>query len=328
MNDPSTVALKDWSRNSAETLGTLMGQGARPKDASSFVVTPSEVGSSFPEGGFTLLLSLSAALTGPALLAIELGHAKILATSMLGEEAPPESFSPLHEEILGEAVKQMAGFLEPALTRAMGHEVSVHGGETSCGAIPDIGAPLYVVLEFPIHLSEAGEIVLSLLLPAGLAEELSAAAAENGFHTPAPESPEETPNGGSPALPGAAQEPSSPNHQAQLREANFGPVSKPAAANLVAPMPTSGGLDIILDVPLEVMAVLGKTSLMIEELLSIGEGSVLELDKLAGEPIELFVKDRLVALGEVVVIDERFGVKILEVSSGRRPTQPSLASGL
>jgi flagellar motor switch protein FliN/FliY len=84
-------------------------------------------------------------------------------------------------------------------------------------------------------------------------------------------------------------------------------------------------LDLILDVPLQVQVVLGRTSILVQDLIHLGEGSILELDKLAGEPVELYIKDRLVALGEVIVVDERFGVKVLELAEHRK-TQRPLAS--
>jgi flagellar motor switch protein FliN/FliY len=88
----------------------------------------------------------------------------------------------------------------------------------------------------------------------------------------------------------------------------------------------NGQFDLILDVPLQVQVVLGRTSLMVQELIHLGEGSILELDKLAGEPVELYVQDRLVAYAEVIVVDERFGVKVLELVSGRRHLRPVVSA--
>ena len=68
-------------------------------------------------------------------------------------------------------------------------------------------------------------------------------------------------------------------------------------------------LDFILDIPLDVSAELGRTRLLINELLQLGQGSVVELNKLAGEPLEVFVNGKLVARGEAVVINEKFGVR-------------------
>ncbi|HEY7068450.1 MAG TPA: flagellar motor switch protein FliN [Chloroflexota bacterium] len=75
------------------------------------------------------------------------------------------------------------------------------------------------------------------------------------------------------------------------------------------------GIDLLLDVSLEVSVELGRTRMTIGELLSLRPGSVIELDKLAGEPADILVNGTRIARGEVVVVDEKFGVRVLEVVS-------------
>jgi flagellar motor switch protein FliN/FliY len=84
-----------------------------------------------------------------------------------------------------------------------------------------------------------------------------------------------------------------------------------------APRPdgTKRDLDFILDIPLEVSAELGRTKLLINELLQLGQGSVVELNKLAGEPLEIYVNGKLVARGEAVVINEKFGIRLTDIIS-------------
>ena len=72
-------------------------------------------------------------------------------------------------------------------------------------------------------------------------------------------------------------------------------------------------LDFILDIPLEISVELGRTRLLISELLQLGQGSVIELNKLSGEPLEIFVNQRLIARGEVVVVNEKFGIKMTDI---------------
>ncbi len=74
-------------------------------------------------------------------------------------------------------------------------------------------------------------------------------------------------------------------------------------------------LDFILDIPLRVTVELGRTNYLIKDLLALGQGSVLELNKMAGEPLEILVNGKLIAKGEVVVINEKFGVRISEIIS-------------
>lgn len=74
-------------------------------------------------------------------------------------------------------------------------------------------------------------------------------------------------------------------------------------------------LELLLDVPLEITVELGRTRMTIQELLSLGPGSVVELGKVAGEPLDILVNDRLIARGEAVVVNDKFGVRITDVVS-------------
>lgn len=72
-------------------------------------------------------------------------------------------------------------------------------------------------------------------------------------------------------------------------------------------------LDFILDIPLELSVELGKTKMLVNDLLQLGQGSVIELNKLAGEPLEVYINRKLIARGEVVVVNEKFGVRLTDV---------------
>jgi flagellar motor switch protein FliN/FliY len=74
-------------------------------------------------------------------------------------------------------------------------------------------------------------------------------------------------------------------------------------------------LDLILDIPLKVTVELGRTRMLVSDLLNLGQGSVIELSKLAGEPMEVLVNDKLVARGEAVVVNEKFGVRLTDIIS-------------
>lgn len=74
-------------------------------------------------------------------------------------------------------------------------------------------------------------------------------------------------------------------------------------------------LSLILDIPLRVAVELGRTKMVVNDLLNLGQGSVIELNKLAGEPMEVLVNDKLVARGEAVVVNEKFGVRLTDIIS-------------
>ena len=79
--------------------------------------------------------------------------------------------------------------------------------------------------------------------------------------------------------------------------------------------PGSKNLDFLLDIPLQVTVELGRNSMIIDKMLQLTQGSVIELEKAAGEPVEIFVNNKLLGKGEVIVINERFGVRITEIIS-------------
>ena len=74
-------------------------------------------------------------------------------------------------------------------------------------------------------------------------------------------------------------------------------------------------LDLILDIPMTISVQLGSTKMVIRDLLQLGQGSVVELQKLAGEPLDVLVNQKLVARGEVVVVNEKFGIRLTDVVS-------------
>lgn len=80
-------------------------------------------------------------------------------------------------------------------------------------------------------------------------------------------------------------------------------------------MTTPRGMEFLLDIPIELAVQLGRSKMLIKELLQLGQGSVVELEKLAGEPMEILANNKLIARGEVVVVNEKFGVRLTDIIS-------------
>jgi flagellar motor switch protein FliN len=97
--------------------------------------------------------------------------------------------------------------------------------------------------------------------------------------------------------------------QYPVRQAKFDalPPSAPAASR--------SGIELLMDVPLRISVELGRTRLSVREVLELQAGSVVELDRMAGDPVDVMVNDRLMARGEVVVVDDKFGIRITEIVS-------------
>jgi flagellar motor switch protein FliN/FliY len=96
-------------------------------------------------------------------------------------------------------------------------------------------------------------------------------------------------------------------NQFQGAPAEFGMLQMPMGVGL------QSNIDLLLDVPLQITVELGRTRMLIKDVLELGIGSVVELNKLAGEAVEVFVNNKLIAKGEVVVIDENFAVRITSI---------------
>jgi len=79
--------------------------------------------------------------------------------------------------------------------------------------------------------------------------------------------------------------------------------------------PKDKNLQLILDIPLKVTVELGRTKMPVSDLLNLTQGSVIELSKLAGEPMEVYVNEKLIARGEAVVVNEKFGVRLTDIIS-------------
>ena len=131
----------------------------------------------------------------------------------------------------------------------------------------------------------------------------------------APSSPETAAQGGgdaAAALPGEAAQGAQPATGEGAEADGAYEFSKLNGQKGAEPM---GNLDFILDVPLQLTVELGRTKMMINELLRLGHGSVVELSKLAGETLDILANQRLIARGEVVVINEKYGIRITEIIS-------------
>lgn len=89
-----------------------------------------------------------------------------------------------------------------------------------------------------------------------------------------------------------------------------GTPNMPASGSPVKPQ---ANLDMLMDVPLKISVELGRTRMSLRQTLELVQGSVIELDRLAGDPVDVYVNDRLLAKGEVVVVDDKFAVRITEI---------------
>jgi len=104
----------------------------------------------------------------------------------------------------------------------------------------------------------------------------------------------------------------------KLSAESAGVADKPGDSDPISPFgddKKDRNLQMILDIPLKVSVELGRTRMPVKELINLAQGSVIELNKLAGEPLEVYVNDKLIARGEAVVVNEKFGVRLTDIIS-------------
>ena len=262
---------------------------------------------------------------------------------LLGGDAVPES---LTEETAAPIVEQLTAkareYLDlltlmlftdsPIKGEITLSEVRFSEIETTVGMLQDTaaGAPLYR-LDIHAGFSDQEPAGMTLLLPAtlvtGLVEQLSGDPEPVAQGSDAPDLGSTRVDTASAAEPAASGGPA-PINLGGLDDAlagiddNFEEEDGPPVpvTPIQFPALSQGGqggapkpLDLLLDVSMRISVELGRATLTVQELLALGPGSVVELDKLAGEPVDVLVNDRLIARGEVVMVDENFGVRVTEI---------------
>lgn len=171
----------------------------------------------------------------------------------------------------------------------------------------DFPSETLVKLDFTISIEGESEKVFSEIFSSNLVKEIV---------SPKPAS-ENVQNAGSASSAGAASAGTGGGGNFTFRQPSMMGVQNVQLSNLTqSSVPEeSGNIGLIMDVNMEMTVELGRTKKPIREILSMGEGTIIELDKLAGEPVDILVNHKLIANGEVVVIDENFGVRVTKIVS-------------
>jgi flagellar motor switch protein FliN len=239
--------------------------------------------------------------------------AKIVAL-MVGAE-PGGEMDAMQLSIVAETVAQVSSAMGEHLAQSLG--LSTEGivsnvvGDTGSFPPPPFTtyeAELEIAGEFPVavHVDFDG-VALSKL-----GSERPAAAAAPAAAAPPPQAP--------PRAPAAAGATAAASHSESTRRQAPSAPAKPAQFATMTPTgvqtaaPGHSNLDLVHDIPLQISAVLGQTSLALRDVVAMQAGSVFELDKLSADPIDLFVNNILIARGEVVVVDDKYAVKISELN--------------
>ncbi len=267
---------------------------------------------------------LGGAISGTARYVLPFDVAHGIARVMMGEEADdaPEEFTEAYESAVVEIFNQLVNSLATELNNVTGEEISLEPPESSVietgELLERVEEDEFLWVEYTLSIEELFDSGAFFEIQPSSIVDLIADNAEESEPEPAAEpQPQPEPQTAEPQT--AEPQPSPEAGQGEQKEAKSVDFPQFEATEGEEP---AGDINLLMDVPMEVSVELGRTKLRVKEILDLGAGSIIELDRLAGEPVDLLINGRLVARGEVVVIDENFGVRVTSVVSAMERLRP------
>lgn len=331
--------------SAATTLSVLLGHKVSITTPAVSIDTMAMIKDQYPMPYLIVEVGYTVGINGNNILAIQASDASIIADLMMGGDGtnPPEELNEIHMSAVGESMNQMMGTVSTSLSTMFNKKIDISppkvslidfGTEDQVTKLVDQNEPL-VKVSFRMEVDGLIDSEIMQILPVDVAKEM----VDFLMHTGEDDEPEEAPAPApAPAAPAPAPTPAPapqappamaaapammpqaaamPAYGMQAKVASNVPV-QPAQFTPLSSEPVSvndANIGLILDVPLQVTVELGRTKKSIKEILELSNGSIVELDKLAGEPVDIHVNGKLLAKGEVVVIDENFGVRITDIVS-------------
>ncbi|MEQ6375335.1 flagellar motor switch phosphatase FliY [Bacillaceae bacterium S4-13-58] len=319
--------------SAATALSTLLNQKVEITTPTTSAVKRSLLEQEFPQPHVAVRVTYTKGFAGMNVLVIRSQDAAVIADLMLGGDGtnPESELNEIHLSAVQEAMNQMMGSAATSMSTIFNKRVDIsppsidvldvkHGEGTE--QIPE--EDILIKVSFQLKVGNLIDSRIMQLLPIEFSkdlvdqllnpqeevlvppkEEIRVSQEENSFHQES-----------------GYQEPvhSTPKHMGGLstrdaEEAQTAEFSE-FVPSQIAPN-EQRNLDMLLDIPLKVTVELGRTKRTIKDILELSAGSIVELDKLAGEPVDILVNDKLIAKGEVVVIDENFGVRVTDILSQR-----------
>lgn len=334
---------------SATTLYTLLNQKVNITTPRVTVLTWEELAGEYPVPYVAVQVEYKEGLIGSNLLILKEDDVKVITDLMMGgagqiSEGP---VTDLHLSAISEAMNQMIGSSSTSLAGMFNKRIDISPPKAFSMLFNDPAAARsfapddeVVKISFRMEIGDVIDSEIMQLLPIDFARSM----VNNLFNNMAPgqeEAPKavETKPVAPPVIPKPqpqtqakpAQAEISYNRQPAYEEPRRAPVQPKEEPRMVNVQPIQyqtfdetqyaaekESISLIRDIPLEVTVELGRTKKLIKDILEFGPGTILELDKLAGEPVDIMVNGKYIAKGEVVVIDESFGVRITDIISASK----------
>lgn len=328
------------SMGSASTaLSTIINQQVNITTPVVTVTNLQVLKNSFEVPNIALEVKYTSGIVGENLLVMKVTDAAVISNLMMGGNGKPEEeikeLSEIEISAVSEAMNQMIGSAATSMATMFAREVNISPPLSKVWT--DLTQPLaegisdeepIAKVSFSLKIGDLVDSTIMQLLPMDTAKKIvSIMMGEDTLKTPSTnEQNNVTENGKSEAMKdnsqsvnnGSSSEPiyekpiEAPRQpKVEVSSASFAPLNTESRKTVDMP----NNIDLILDVPLEISVVLGRTKMNVKDILNLGTGSLIELDKLAEEPVEIQVNGKKVAYGEVVVVDENFGVRITSIVS-------------
>ncbi len=289
------------------------------------ITTIGELKNSFQIPNIALEVKFTSGIVGKNLLVMKTTDASVISSLMMGGDGKQVSqdLSEIEVSAVSEAMNQMIGSAATSMATMFSREVNISPPEskiwrdTTEPLLDDMSDDEQIIkVSFSMIIGDLVDSTIMQLLPIGTGKKIVSIMMGQEVESPVVNEREVSQmiNEKAPVIQSQDEviyeKPiERPMPTVEVHPASFQPLNETTATH------SSKNIDLILDVPLEISVVLGKTKKSIKDILNLGTGSLIELDKLAEEPVEILVNGKRVAYGEVVVVDENFGVRITSIVS-------------
>ena len=334
--------------SSATTLFTLVNQRVNISTPTVSVCRWEDLSRQYDRPCVFIQISYKEGLDGKNILILQERDVKIIADLMMGGDGSnvDGDLTEMHLSAISEAMNQMMGSSSTSLSTMFETKIDISPPTASLVDLNDVVKDTnieaftkneFVKVSFRMEIGNLIDSELMQLYPIEFAKSLYKKFINDEMAASAPATPEPAP------APKAAPQPAPVPQQAAapmqglnmmamgqlqgmmqpqmampyamppVQDVNISPAQFQAFQPVQSPLLQTENIDLLLDVPLEVTVELGRTSKSIKEILDFAPGTIVELNRLAGEPIDVLVNGKYVAKGEVVVIEEAFGIRVTEV---------------
>jgi len=293
-------AFNDAMQVAGSQAGAMVGKNVQITNAQVDEITPAQIASELPKGGVIAEISMGSTQTA---LVFPKDIARRIAQTMMGATDEGGEINDAHLSTLSELSQSIVSSIANGLGGKFNESLSPSMPEMKLFASP-ADAPQFmggiVKISYNISVEGMPGSRMTHYIDAGSASRWAKANRSAG----APQAASFDMDFGGAAGGGGG----GMGGGVSVNPINFPSLQQGSGAAQLPP-----NLELLLDVQMALTVELGRTKKYVKEILSLGEGSIIELDKLAGEPVDLLVNGKLIARGEVVVIDENFGVRVTDI---------------